>query len=144
MQEYEYICHHGVKGMHWGFRKDGGPQGHKGTYPKKSLKRIKRNIKRKLSPKKKRIDDQREDLSQYSNSELQEMITRLRLENDYMNLKYPQNMNRGSAFEQRLKNKAADKAAESIINESIGLAKMAPEIAPKLLKKGAKLAAVLI
>ncbi len=30
----EYISHHGVKGMRWGHRKDGGPQGYLGTYPK--------------------------------------------------------------------------------------------------------------
>lgn len=29
----DYISHHGVKGMRWGRRKDGGPQGYKGTYP---------------------------------------------------------------------------------------------------------------
>lgn len=29
----EYISHYGVKGMRWGRRKDGGPQGYKGTYP---------------------------------------------------------------------------------------------------------------
>lgn len=29
----EYISHYGRKGMRWGHRKDGGPQGYLGTYP---------------------------------------------------------------------------------------------------------------
>ena len=32
----DYLEHYGVLGMHWGVRKDGGPQGYNGTYPKGS------------------------------------------------------------------------------------------------------------
>ena len=33
------LQHYGVLGMHWGVRKDGGPQGYNGTYPKNRAKR---------------------------------------------------------------------------------------------------------
>lgn len=35
----KYISHHGTKGMRWGHRKDGGPQGYLGTYPKGNMKK---------------------------------------------------------------------------------------------------------
>lgn len=35
----KYISHHGIKGMRWGHRKDGGPQGYLGTYPKGNMKK---------------------------------------------------------------------------------------------------------
>ena len=39
----EYLEHYGVLGMHWGIRKDGGPQGYNGTYPTGKSKKARRS-----------------------------------------------------------------------------------------------------
>ena len=43
------LTHHGITGMKWGVRKDGGPQGYVGTYPKGDRKRSSQDKNHKMS-----------------------------------------------------------------------------------------------
>lgn len=80
--EYEdYLCHHGVKGMKWGVRKD---RKKTSVIPrkKKTIKKNQNGIKKAISSKKKTTS-----IKKLSDQELQNKVRRLQLEKQYRDLK---------------------------------------------------------
>lgn len=80
--EYEnYLCHHGVKGMKWGVRKDRKTTS-SFSRKKKTTKKNQNGIKGVVSSKKKSTS-----IKKLSDAELQSKVRRLQLEKQYRDLK---------------------------------------------------------
>lgn len=79
----DYLCHHGVKGMKWGIRKNRRTSS--GIFSRKSKKKTeKQNVKSEKKQEQKRPKKRLKDLS---DAELQNKIRRLQMEKQYRDLK---------------------------------------------------------
>lgn len=82
MWQYDYLCHHGIKGQRWGIRRF---QNEDGTLTAAGLRRkakLEKKLK-KFEPNNPTPKEKPKSVSEYSNEELKEMTERLRLENEY-------------------------------------------------------------
>ena len=103
MDQNEEMYHHGVPGMHWGVRRSSS-QLSKGHSTSKHI------IKKESAPEKTSEVEKRKSAKDLSNEELQKLISRKRLENDYNNL-YPVKVSGGKKFVDGVFNKVVVPAA---------------------------------
>lgn len=82
MDQEDYLCHHGVKGMKWGVRKD-----RRGTSFTSRLTRKKTQNQNKVSNKQTSKKTTKVSIKKLSDAELQSKIRRLQLEKQYRDLK---------------------------------------------------------
>lgn len=107
------LMHHGVKGMKWGVRRTPEQLGHRIEKAKKTASEVKERNQGDINTAKTKLTNtnesaikralkmamkpkaEEEDLSKYTNKELQEKVTRMNLENQYRRLADERNTSEG-------------------------------------------------
>lgn len=115
--ENNELYHHGVKGMKWGVRRSPAQLGHPTSKGKKTGRF---SFGKKKKPVEKRVDSEpkKKSVKDMSDTELREVISRMRLEQDYANLSSSQ-VSKGKKFVDRMLNNVITPAAEDVAKQLV-------------------------